>query len=320
MRRLVAAAVLCLSLAPLAADEPRRLDGHTGGVRVLRFSPDGQELYSGGFDGSVRIWNVRERRTTRVLMPGGEVRALAVSPDGKLLVAATSLGVVRLWLARSGTERKKLQVSPGRTPRIMGLGFLADGGSLGIGLDDGTVKLFDVAEGRLIRSLSDPGRTSLSTFAVAPEPDAPIVGTPAQKLLLLNAESGVVVETMDVPEDFPTALACAARGGKVAAAAGMAIRVYQPGHALPSVSFLGHGGTVEAIDFSQDGRWMATCSRDRTVRVWDTAGGDSLWRELLPGQGTPLSVALSPEATWLAAGDTAGKILVWKLAGALPEK
>ena len=41
----------------------RTLQGHTGGVRDVAISPDGQWIVSGSHDGSVRVWGLDDSTT-----------------------------------------------------------------------------------------------------------------------------------------------------------------------------------------------------------------------------------------------------------------
>jgi WD40 repeat protein len=60
---------------------------------------------------------------------------------------------------------------------------------------------------------------------------------------------------------------------------------------------------VTAVDFSDDGRLLATSSRDHDARVWDTATGKST---VLHGHfGAVLDASFSPDGRWVVtAGPT----------------
>jgi WD40 repeat protein len=45
----------------------RTLEGHTGSVQSVAFSPDGQTLASGSWDNTVRLWRVADGRLLRTL-------------------------------------------------------------------------------------------------------------------------------------------------------------------------------------------------------------------------------------------------------------
>ena len=63
------------------------LEGHTGDVDCLPFSPDGKTLASGGGSGVVKLWDVATREELLTLEGhAGSVRLMRFSPDGKTLV------------------------------------------------------------------------------------------------------------------------------------------------------------------------------------------------------------------------------------------
>jgi len=76
------------------------------------------------------------------------------------------------------------------------------------------------------------------------------------------------------------------------------------------VKLVGHTGKVAAIEFSPDGRWLATGSHDETVKIWEAKTGKMLV-SLQGHTGAVTAVAFSPDGTRLATGTDQGELRVW---------
>jgi WD40 repeat protein len=67
------------------------------------------------------------------------------------------------------------------------------------------------------------------------------------------------------------------------------------------------------VAIAPDGTWLATASRDDTLRIWDTATGRQL-HILTRYNGPQNALAIAPDGAWLTTTSRDGTVSVWDTA------
>ena len=75
-----------------------KLEGHTGDINSVAFSPNGSLVVTASADGTARVWEAATGKTVGELRGHAKsVNSASFSPDGKFIVTASDDATVRLW-------------------------------------------------------------------------------------------------------------------------------------------------------------------------------------------------------------------------------
>jgi len=81
-----------------STDAVRVLAGHSGEVNSLAAMPtEPRQIWSGGADNTIRLWNLDNGQSIRQVNHGGSVLGLAVHPDGQRLASVSENRTAKLW-------------------------------------------------------------------------------------------------------------------------------------------------------------------------------------------------------------------------------
>ncbi|QDV69490.1 WD domain, G-beta repeat [Rosistilla carotiformis] len=137
------------------SDKPTKtLDGHNGPIHGVRFDPSGQVLATASGDETIKLWNVASgERLDTLGQPLAEQYCVRFSKDGKQVIGAGADNRIRVWELASPTEAKVSPLTIARFAHerpIVALAINPAGDLLGTAAEDGSVKIWDRADCRLL--------------------------------------------------------------------------------------------------------------------------------------------------------------------------
>jgi RNA polymerase sigma factor (sigma-70 family) len=261
------------------------LDGHAWYPWGMAFTKDSKMLYSTGWDGAIRRWDVAARK--QLPLPQG-IRGTALaaaSPDGKTIIYADGDHNLRLVDAKTGEERLVITI-PGLDPDQVA--FRADAKLMAVGGKAGekvAVVVLDPATGKVLKRFewpkgNDP-HSSVEDLAFSPD------GRRLAAMTFRQSTARIWELTTDKEP---------------------LILKHKEGYSL---------------SFSPDGKTLVTGGWDKKVRFWDPTDGKlrkeftvELPQGYVAGDGVRddvrvFAVAYSPDGTRIAGNDLGGRLWIW---------
>ncbi len=252
------------------------------------------------------------------------VYACRYSPDGRYLVVATGKWDKPAKLALYEVETlAHVHTFEGHTDSVTSVAFSSDGQTLASGSHDNTVRLWSVAEKKLLHTFEGP--TNFMPSAAFPTSVA--FSSDGQTLASNSADNTVrlwsVVEkkslhTLEGHTEHVASVAFSSDGQMLASGShDNTVRLWSVAEKRPLYTFEGHTHRVTSVAFSSDGQMLASGSWDKMVRLWSVVEKKQL--HTFEGHTNFVySVAFSSDGQTLASGSDDNTVRLWSVAEKRP--
>jgi len=177
--------------------------GHAAYISALCMDPQGRYIFSGSYDGTVKIWDYNSRFLIRTLaVPGGGYVSIAPAPNGKQFAFSSNNGIT-VYDFEKGEISLFIESKNGR---FYGIAYTPDGSRIVCGAEDKTVKILDSKNGRLRQTLS--GHENM-VFCVAVSPNGSRIVSASEDSVRIWNMDGILEKTFINDNELASVLSVA---------------------------------------------------------------------------------------------------------------
>jgi DNA-binding beta-propeller fold protein YncE len=234
-------------------------------VRVA-LPPDGKSVAHSGYSCWVHINDVNSGKELRSFPGQGLVPyGLQYAPAGDLLVQAGNTRI-HVWDPSTGKERSVWDADH----EVKALsGFFDAGRKIASGGDNGTIKVWEIAGGKLIRSLTGGNKEHhVRALAVSPDGKRLVSAAFIEPIKVWDLSDGKVLRTIETAGKSPESLLVLADGKTIVYPDQTNIVLEDMATQAKRVLRAGPGW-VEQLAVTPDGKVLVSADDKGTLKVWD---------------------------------------------------
>jgi WD40 repeat protein len=228
--------------------QPIALTGHPGDVNDAEFSPDGKFIVTAA-GGGAKLWDKNGKLLHDLDGHPDIVKQADFSSDSKLILTVAG-GLVNLW----NTEGKLLQTF-GNNPDIISSAIFADNNTKVIVSTGGHTKIWNV-KGNLIADIKSGDKETVGDFIKQTNTVTNnFVNENQDYVCKTDGGNHIYILKPDVAESFYS------RRRNVSTLSDVAYKILKNAHQ----------NTILKTNFSPDGKFLISSSKDNTIKVWSVA-------------------------------------------------
>jgi WD40 repeat protein len=200
----------------------------------------------------------------------------------------------------------------GNSERVNVLAYSPNGKTLASGYQEGFIKIWDVASGKTLHTLTPTG-DGFGVHRLAYNPNGKALASVSDDKIITiwDVASGKTLRTLTGHSDLVYALAYSLDGKTLASGGGeKTIKIWDVASGKTLRTLTGHSYSVNALAYNPNGKTLASGSEDKTIKIWDVSSGKTL-RTLTGHSDGVNALAYNPNGKTLASGSRDKTIKIW---------
>jgi WD40 repeat protein len=253
-------------------------------------------------------------QTPKLVLPIGHNTKWAwtasYSPNGKYIVTASYDNTAKIWDVQRG---KLLHSLEGHTNSVKTACYSPDGKIIATASTDKTAKIWDAFSGKLLKTLGEhPSGLINATFS----PNGKMIVTSSGSVAKIwDVESGKLQLTLDGSEsnfspDSKRIISTSMDSEGLSRLYSAKVWDIESGKLLYTVS--GHTDHLNYVDFSPDGKYIVTASKDHSAKLWASSNGNLL-QVLNRHSGEIKFACFSPDSKSIVTASNDGTAIIWDM-------
>ena len=285
-------------------------DHYSGTITTLEFSSDGKLLVAASSNGIGYLWDISSGKSPLIL---DNITDAVFCPNSKSIVAHSRSGPASVWDAITGQRSLELRLvtnsSEEERVSVTSLACNPNSRSAAIGYDDGSVRVWDIGNGQVVKELI--GHTFwVSSIAFSPDGQWVLAAsrdktariwetTTGRRIAEFRGHTGLL-NTANFSPDGKLIVTASDDG---------TVRVWQAVIDRVVAELRGHTDAVWWVDFSPDEKFVAAASKDKTASIWELSSGRRI--ELRGHKGEVVLSRFSPDGQLIVTGSHDTSAMVW---------